>query len=86
MQWRRQGSAVLRVVSLRDGRKGIVVLLGSAERKQNAVLIFQKDSGEKEIIPLLNLLELLRPEDLIDIYCTQERVFGKRPFIPLKIE
>ncbi len=85
MQWKRQGSAILRVVGLRDGRKGIVVIIGTAEKDYNAVVVFQKEGGEKEIIPVSRLIDLIPPEDVIDIYCTQERVFGKRAFVPLKI-
>ncbi|MCX8065164.1 MAG: hypothetical protein N3G21_08325 [Candidatus Hydrogenedentes bacterium] len=86
MQWRRQGSAILRVVLLRDGRKGIAVLVGSNEKKQNSVVVFQRDNGEREIVAITDLLDVLSPEDIIDIYCTQERVFGKRAFAPLEIK
>lgn len=86
MEWRRQGSAILRVILLRDGRRGVVVLVGSPEKERNSIFVFQKEGGEREIVPISKLVDLISPEDLIDIYCTQERVFGKRACVPLKIE
>ncbi len=86
MEWRRQGSAILRVILLRDGRKGVVILVGGPEKEQNSVVVFQKEGGEKEIVLMNKLVDLISPEDLIDVYCTQERVFGRRAYVPLKIE
>jgi len=86
MNWKRQGSAILRMVQLKDGRKGVVVLIGKYGKEQNAVIVFQKEGGEREIIPVEKLLDFITPEDLIDICCVQERVFGERSLIPLEIK
>ncbi len=86
MNWKRQGSAVLRMVQLKDGRKGVVVLIGKYGKEQHAVVVFQKEGTEREIVPVEKLLDFFTPEDLIDILCVQERVFGERHIIPLEIK
>ncbi len=85
MNWKRQGPAVLRMVQLKDGRKGVVVLIGKFGKEQNSVIVFQKEGGEREIIPVEKLLDFITPEDLVDILCVQERVFGERRIVPLEI-
>lgn len=86
MNWKRQGSAVLRMVQLTDGRKGVVVLIGNYGKEQHAVVVFQKGEKEREIIPVEKILDFFTPEDLIDILCVQERAFGDRHIIPLDIK
>ncbi len=86
MNWKKQGPAILRMVQLTDGRKGVVVLIGKYGKEQHAVIVFQKEGGEREIIPIEKLLDFFTPEDLIDILCVQERVFGERRIIPLEIK
>lgn len=86
MNWKKQGSAILRLLQLTDGRKGVVVLIGKYGKPQNSVVVFQKEGVEREIIPVEKLLDFLVPEDLIDILCVQERVFGERCIIPLEIK
>jgi hypothetical protein len=74
MEWRRQGPAILKTVQLKDGRRGFVVLIGNCEKEKNAVIVFQKGE-EREIISIQNLLDFIKPEDLVDILCVQERFF-----------
>lgn len=85
MEWHRQGPAILRSIQLKDGRKGVVVLIGKYGKDKNAVIVFQKGE-EREIIPLQNLLDFLKPEDLVDILCVQERFFGDRALVPIEIK
>ncbi len=86
MNWKRQGSAILRKVQLNDGRSGVVVLIGKYGKEQHAVVVFQKEGGKREIVPVEKLLGFLTPEDLIDILCVQERVFGEHCIVPLEIK
>lgn len=84
--WRKQSSAIIRPIQLKNGRKGIVILIGGRENEKNAVVVFQTEGGGKEIFTVKQLIDELQPDDLIDILCVQERVFGNRAIIPLTIE
>lgn len=58
-----------------DGQTIKVVLLGPRTNPKNAVAV----RGEGEQVykePLNDLLDTLSPRDVVDVICTQERVFG----------
>lgn len=74
-------------LSLVDGRKGNAVVLGSPKNPKGASLVIAAaDGGEPERVPLAEATELISPEALIDILCTQERAFGSAGLDPPEIE
>ncbi len=87
IKWQKQGEAIVGALSLVDGRKGSAVVLGARENPKGASLVITaEDGGEPERIPLADATDLISPEALIDILCTQERAFGSVGLEPLKLE
>ena len=69
-----------------DGRRANAVLVGSLDKPRGAVLVLTDETAEQgQAIPLRQALDQLPANDLVDILCTQERVFGARglPASPL---
>jgi len=77
--WRKQGTAIVGEVTLVDGRSANVVVVGCAQNPKGAALVLPGEKGSK---PTMNLfpaaIELLRPSEVVEILCMQERAFGKR--------
>ena len=68
MTWTQQGNATIAPVTLVDGRTGNAVIVGPRENPKGAVLLVPSEAtGEPESIPLQYGVELLRPENVIDI-------------------
>lgn len=77
ISWNEQGAALVAQLLLRDGRHGSVVLVAPRSNAKGATLFLPgSDAGKPEILPLLQGIDLLRPEDLVQILAMQERVFG----------
>lgn len=77
MTWTKQGNATIAPLTLRDGRTGNAVVVGPRDNPKGAVLLVAaQDSGEPESIPLQEAVELLRPDNVIDILGMQARLFS----------
>ncbi len=60
-----------------DGRIGKVVLVGPRAAPKGAVLVLTSADGSSvETRPLAGQWTLLAPDQVIDVLCMQERVFG----------
>ena len=87
IRWQNQGEAIVGALSLVDGRKGKAVVVGARENPKGASLVIAAaGGGEPERVPLADATDLISPEALIDILCTQERAFGSAGLEPPKIE
>lgn len=74
--FKQQGEAVVGVLTLPDGRAGRVVLVGPRELPKGAMVVVATGATSSEVIPLSNALPLLSAQQIIEIVCMQERVFG----------
>ncbi len=75
MTWTQQGNATIAPLTLVDGRTGNAVIVGPRENPKGAVLLVASEaSGEPESIPLQDAVELLRPDNVIDILGMQARL------------
>lgn len=65
-------------LTLRDGARGQVVLMGPRTAPGGALVVFQaKEQGPVESLPLDTVLDRLAPADVVAILCAQERQFGE---------
>lgn len=79
--WKRQGEAIVGGLTLVNGVKGNVVLVGPAANPRGATLITPGDDPQKPRTALLPAgCEQLAPSDYLEILCMQERGFGDRGF------
>ncbi len=77
MKWTRQGDAVVGAIRLTDGAAARVVLVGPRTNQKGAVVVIPVEGPEK--IKTLNLngaLDRLNPQDVVEVLCMQERLFG----------
>ena len=72
-------------LALADGRAASVVLVGPRSNPKGAVLVLAgSEEGKVNTIGLLDGTELLHPQHILDILCTQERAFGSSQLTPPK--
>ncbi|HOF41107.1 MAG TPA: hypothetical protein PLD73_13635 [Candidatus Hydrogenedentes bacterium] len=65
-------------LTLCDGARGQVVLVGPRNAPGGALVVFQdEEQGPVESLPLATILERLAPADVVAILCAQERQFGE---------
>ncbi len=65
-------------IVLLDGNRGNVVLVGPRDNPKGASLVLPGEEGGKvRAVPLMEGVGLLHPQVVVDIICTQERVFGE---------
>ena len=75
--WKQQGAAVIGALVLADGRGASVALVGPRQNPKGAAIIMKASVGDDvETIPLKDAVALLSPEQMVDIICSQERVYG----------
>ena len=81
--WRKQAAAWVGDLSLSDGRRGNIVLVGPRANPRGAVLVLPEDKeGKVTTTPISAGYEMLDPQQLIEIQCMQERAFGKTGLTP----
>ncbi len=69
-------------MTLRDGRKGNVVVVAPRKNPKGAVLVMPKGAGEVLAVPISEALALLKPSTVVDVLCLQERAFGASGLTP----
>ncbi|MFP4500968.1 MAG: hypothetical protein ACLFTT_08210 [Candidatus Hydrogenedentota bacterium] len=75
--WRKQGAAVVGTLTLTDGRKGNVVLVGARTNPKGAALVLPGESGEAPMTVMLkDGLDRMYPQQMLELLCMQERSFG----------
>lgn len=76
--WKQQGAAVVGEVTLTDGRRASVVVVGATQNEKGAALILPPATpdaaAETLLFPAAN--SLLAPWHLLEVICMQERCFG----------
>lgn len=70
-------------MSLVDGRRANVVLVGSRQNVKGAVLVAPEEGGTVQTMPLASGVHLLHPAHLLEVLCMQERAFGANGVPPL---
>ena len=76
--WKQQGAGVVGPVTLNDGTRGRIVLIGPRNVPGGAMAVLQdKDGGPVKSLPLTAILERLAPADVVANLCAQERQFGE---------
>jgi hypothetical protein len=78
VSWKRKGAAVVGALRLTDGRTASAVLVGPRQNANGAVLVISGKAGPPETVPLANCLGVLEPDQVLEILCMQERIFGDR--------
>lgn len=73
---------MLAALTVADGQKATVVLVGPREKPNGAMLVFQGDGSEFLSVPLNDRVDELSPRQLIEIACMQERTFGSKGLEP----
>ena len=64
-------------LTLLDGRQANIVLVGSRENPKGATLVVPGEGGGPvSALPLADAVNLLHPQQVIDIICMQQRVYG----------
>ncbi len=77
MVWEKRGAAWVGSLILLDGKEGNAVLVGPRRNPRGAVLVFPGGhDSEVQTVPLSAGLELLRPAQVAEVVCMQERAFG----------
>lgn len=69
-------------LTLSDGVRGNVVLVGEPQNEKGAVLMTAGPDGSRQVVLLASVIGRLHPQDVVDILCMQERCFGKRGLLP----
>lgn len=75
--WKRQGGALVGAVKTSGKRTSRIVLVAGRDNPMGAMLaVVPNGQSRPEVVPLAEALELLGPQDVIEILCMQERVYG----------
>ena len=75
--WRRQGAAIVGTLTLPDGRRGNVVLVGGRNNPKGAAIVLPGDGGgAPQTLPFAENAGLLHPQQAAELVCMQERAFG----------
>lgn len=75
--WKQQGAAAIGALVLVDGRGASVALVGPRQNTKGAALIMKASEGDEfDTITLKDAVALLSPEQVVDIICSQERIYG----------
>jgi len=81
ISWKKQGDALVGSLSLANGGKGSVILVGPGSNPKGATLVIPGDDPKKPRMALLPAgSEQLSPGQFLEILCIQERGFGGRGF------
>ena len=59
-----------------NGDKGSVAIVGDRSNPKGAMILVPQAGGDPEKRALSDALDLLHPQQVIEIVCMQERVFG----------
>lgn len=81
--WKKQGEAVVGAIESVEGLDGSAVIVGGRENPRGAVLVLPPSEGaEAESILLADSMGHLRPDQVVDIVCMQERLHGESGLNP----
>jgi hypothetical protein len=70
-------------VGVGDGRRGVCVLVAPRGTPKGASLLLKSADGEAvETWALEDVLEILTPEQAVDILCAQQRTFDTIGLVP----
>ena len=82
LTWKKLGPAYMAGVVLEGGESASLVVLGEFGNPKGAALVRRDAAGTEVSLHFPEAAGLLRPADLIEVYCMQERAFGQRGFPP----
>lgn len=86
IKWNAHGAAFVGAVTLANGRRGQVVVVGPRDNPKGASLVVASASGNEPVtVPLSETLTHIRPKELIEILAAQERCFGSSGLLPLEV-
>lgn len=75
--WKQQRAAVVGALELADGRRASVALVGPRINPKGAAIIVKAaESGSVDTVPLADAIQILSLEQIVDIICMQERIYG----------
>lgn len=80
LTWKKQGPAYTANLVLEGGLQASLVIVAGASNPNGAVLVIKEPSGESTTLSFPEATAKLRPGDIIELYCMQERAFGERAF------
>ena len=80
LKWHKQGPAYTAPAHLQDGSQANVVLLGPASNPKALALVLPGPDGKPVSEAFPEAGARLKPADLIQVYCMQERCFGTHGF------
>lgn len=85
VRWSRQGSAVVGEVRLTTGVAARVVVVGPRQNPKGAVLVIAGGAGDLQTQPLYEQPDFIAPQQLAEVLCMQERLFGEQKLPPPRI-
>lgn len=80
LSWKQQGPAYTAAVILEGGEQASAVVVGAFGNPRGAAIVRRDASGAETMLPFPDAAALLRPADLVEIHCMQERAFGTRGY------
>jgi hypothetical protein len=81
--WKKQGDALVGVLTLPSGRPARIVLMGPRSNPKGAMVVIPSVTDAKpEVLPLADAAELLSAQQIIDVACVQERIYGDTGLTP----
>jgi hypothetical protein len=78
IEWKRQGTGIVGVLSFSDGRQGNVVLVGPWQNAKGATLVMTGVDNTPQMVRMDEGLALLHPSQVMEIMSMQEREFGDK--------
>ncbi len=79
LAWKKQGVAFVSSVSLTDGRQGNVGMVGGRGNQRGIAGVLPgtgSGGGALDTKMLTEVVDLLTPDQMVEILCMQERAFG----------
>jgi hypothetical protein len=80
LTWKKLGPAFMASVVLEGGEMANIVVVAEFGNPKGAALVRKDASGADSTTHFPEAATLLRPADIIETYCMQERAFGQRHF------
>lgn len=75
--WTKRGPALVGALTLGDGRPAVAALVAGRDNPRGASLVVAPpEGGAPAPVALSEGLAMVRPADLIEVLCMQERCFG----------
>lgn len=80
LTWKKLGPAFMANVVLEGGEIASIVVVAEFGNPKGAALVRKDAAGAETMVHFPEAAALLRPADIIETYCMQERAFGQRHF------